>query len=256
MFIAAKLLALITQPLVYVVVLLAAGLLLTRYRPSLSRRLTGAALTVLLLMGWMPLPDLLVRQLEGQYAEMAPQTDLSGYAGIVVLGGALVSGQVWLGHTQPLLNDAAERMTTAVALLQRNPQLRVVFTGGEGLLFGTGPNEAQRTKIFFDSMGVPDGRVSYESASRNTHENAVLTARLPGIDITQRWLLVTSASHMPRSIATFTKAGWNVTAYPVDFRTGPVTPWTDYSLAGGADRWELALHELVGLLSYRLAGWL
>ena len=228
MFIAAKFLALITQPLVYVVVLLAAGLLLTRYRPSLSRRLTGAALTVLLVMGWMPLPDLLVRQLEGQYAEMAPQTDLSGYAGIVVLGGALVSGQVWLGHTQPLLNDAAERMTTAVALLQRNPQLRVVFTGGEGLLFGTGPNEAQRTRIFFDSMGVPDGRVSYESASRNTHENAVLTARLPGIDITQRWLLVTSASHMPRSIATFAKAGWNVTAYPVDFRTGPVTPWTDY----------------------------
>ena len=71
MFIAAKLLALITQPLVYVVVLLAAGLLLTRYRPSLSRRLTGAALTVLLVMGWMPLPDLLVRQLEGQYAELS-----------------------------------------------------------------------------------------------------------------------------------------------------------------------------------------
>jgi uncharacterized SAM-binding protein YcdF (DUF218 family) len=254
MFLAAKVLALLTQPLAWVITLLLAGLLLSRRKPHASRSLLWTALTVLLLLGWMPLPDLLVRRLEGQYAEMAPQADLSGYAGLVVLGGALDSGHIWQGHTQPLLNDAAERMTAAVALLERNPQLRVVFTGGEGLLFGTGPSEAQRTRIFFDSMGVPEERVSYESASRNTYENAVLTAKLPGVDITQRWLLVTSAWHMPRSMATFAKAGWNVTAYPVDFRTGPVTPWTDYSLAGGANRWELLLHELLGLLSYRLTG--
>ncbi|MBL0243220.1 MAG: hypothetical protein IPQ22_04205 [Rhodoferax sp.] len=42
----------------------------------------------------------------------------------------------------------------------------------------------------------------------------------------------------------FTKAGWNVTAYPVDFRTGPSTPWTEYSLASGIRNWQLALHEL------------
>ena len=256
MFIAGKFLALLTQPLVWVVALLVAGLFLLHRKPRASRRLLWTALAVLLLLGWMPLPDLLVRRLEAQYTEMAPQDGLSDYDGIILLGGALVSGNVWLGHTQPLLNEAAERMTAALAILQRYPQMRIVFTGGEGLLFGTGPNEAQRTRIFFDSMGVPDGRVVYESRSRNTHENAVLTAQLPGIDIKQRWLLVTSASHMPRSIATFSKAGWNVTAYPVDFRTGPTTPLTDYSLAGGANRWELALHELVGLLSYRLAGWL
>jgi uncharacterized SAM-binding protein YcdF (DUF218 family) len=254
MFLASKFLALLTQPLAWVITLLFASLILLKRRPKAGRRLMWAALAVLLLMGWMPLPDRLVRHLEGQYAEMAPQADLSGYAGVVVLGGALDSGHIWQGHTQPLLNEAAERMTAAVAMLKRNPQLRVVFTGGEGQLFGTGPNEAQRTKVFFDSMGVPQERVSYESASRNTYENAVLTAKLPGVDITQRWLMVTSAWHMPRSVATFAKAGWNVTAYPVDFRTGPVTPWADYSLAGGANRWELLLHELLGLLSYRLTG--
>jgi len=254
MFFASKFLALLTQPLAWVITLLLAGLLLSLRKPRVSQGLLWTALVVLLALGWMPLPDLLVRRLEAQYAEIPPQADLSGYAGVVVLGGALDSGHIWQGHTQPLLNDAAERMTAAVAMLKRNPQLRVVFTGGEGLLFGTGPNEAQRTRIFFDSMGVPGERVSYESASRNTYENAVLTAKLPGVDITQRWLLVTSAWHMPRSMATFARAGWNVTAYPVDFRTGPVTPWTDYSLAGGANRWELLLHELLGLLSYRLTG--
>ena len=70
----------------------------------------------------------------------------------------------------------------------------------------------------------------------------------------QAWLLLTSASHMPRALATFRKAGWNVTPYPVDFRAGTHTPWTQYSLAEGAKKWHLALHELAGLLAYRLAG--
>ncbi len=254
MFLASKFLALLTQPLAWVITLLFASLILLKRRPKAGRRLMWTALAVLLLMGWMPLPDLLVRHLEGQYAEVEPRADLQSYAGVVVLGGALESGHVWAGHMQPLLNAAAERMTVPIALAHRNPALRVIFTGGEGQLFGTGLNEAQRTRIFFDSMGVPGERVSYESASRNTYENATFTARLPGIDITQHWLLVTSAWHMPRSMATFVKAGWNVTAYPVDFRTGPATPWTDYSLADGANQWQLVLHELLGLLSYRLAG--
>jgi hypothetical protein len=55
-------------------------------------------------------------------------------------------------------------------------------------------------------------------------------------------------------MGTFIKAGWNVTAYPVDFRTAPSTPWTAYSLKDGARDWQLALHELVGLLAYRLTG--
>lgn len=55
-------------------------------------------------------------------------------------------------------------------------------------------------------------------------------------------------------MVTFQKAGWNVTAYPVDFRSGKDTPWTRYSLASGVRKWQIALHELLGLLSYRLAG--
>jgi uncharacterized SAM-binding protein YcdF (DUF218 family) len=169
-----------------------------------------------------------------------------------VLGGATESGQVQQAHVQPLLKGAAERMTAPVAMLRRNPHLQLVYTGGEGSLFGSGPSEADRARVFFDSMGLPPDRVQYESASRNTFENAVLTAKMPGIDITQRWLLVTSASHMPRSVATFTKAGWNVTAYPVDFRTGTNTPWLEYSQVNGAEKWGVLLHELLGLLAYRV----
>ena len=59
---------------------------------------------------------------------------------------------------------------------------------------------------------------------------------------------------MPRSMATFEKAGWNVTAYPVDYRTGASTPWTDYDLQGGSEHWQILLHEVVGMLAYRLTG--
>lgn len=254
MFFASKILALVTQPLVWVFVLLLLSLLVLRRWPRAGRRLVGAALAVLVLMAWKPLPEAIIRQLESRYAEMAPNAKLDGYAGMVVLGGATESGRTQMAHVQPMLNDAAERMTGTVAVLRANAQLRVVFTGGEGMLMGVGQTEAERAKMFFDSLGVSAQQVQYESASRNTYENAVLTAQLPGVDPTQRWLLVTSAWHMPRSMATFKKAGWNVTAYPVDFRTGDSSDWLDFSMAGGASDWQLALHELVGLLAYKLTG--
>lgn len=254
MFFASKILALVTQPLVWVFVVLLLSLLGARRWPRASRTLVGVALLGMLLTAWKPLPEAVLRHLESRYTEIAPDAKLDGYVGVVVLGGGLESGRTQRAHTQPGLNDAGERMTATVALLRINPNLRVLFTGGEGMLLGVGQTEAERAKIFFDSLGVKVSQVQYEDASRNTYENAVLTAKLPGVDPTQRWLLLTSASHMPRSMATFQKAGWNVTAYPVDFRTGADSDWLDFAMAGGASDWQNALHELVGLLAYKLTG--
>lgn len=235
----------------WVIAILAASLLACR-KPAVARRLVWGAVALLLLLGWQPLPDLLTRRLESQYAEMPPQADLRNYVGMVILGGSTEPSYVAAAHAQPGLNDAAERMTAPLAMLRNNPHLRVLYTGGgtaeqKGVL-----SEAPRAQIFFDSMGLWRPRVEYESASRTTHENATLTAQLPGVDRTQRWLLVTSAWHMPRAMATFAKAGWNVTAYPVDFRTGLATPWTEYSLGNGIRSWQLVLHEMLGWLAYRL----
>lgn len=253
MFIASKILASLAQPLLWIAALLAASLLVGR-KPVWARNLVGTALGLLILMGWQPLPDLLIRQLENQYAEVPPGTDLGGYFGIVVLGGSTEPGYMARTHAQPLLNEAAERLTATVALLHDNPHLRVLYTGGGRALSEGDPTEAQLAQMFYASQHLPTQGVLYESASRTTHENAVLSAQLLGVDSTRRWLLVTSAWHMPRSMATFARAGWNVTAYPVDFRTGLSTPWTAYSLAEGSRSWQLVLHELLGGLVYRLAG--
>lgn len=253
MFIASKVLALLAQPLLWVAALLIASFLVG-HKPAWARGLVGFALGLLLLLGWQPVPDLLIRQLESQYAEVHPDADLRNYFGIVVLGGSTEPGYVARAHAQPLVNDAAERLTATVALLHNNPHLRVLYTGGGRALSEGDPTEAQLAQAFFASQSVPTQGVLYESASRTTHENAVLSAQLQGVDTSQRWLLVTSAWHMPRSMATFAHAGWNVTAYPVDFRTGLSTPWTTYGLERGIRSWQLALHELFGGLVYRLTG--
>lgn len=254
MFIASKILALLTQPLWWVVALLVGASLVSPRQPVLGRRLVVTALTMLLTLGWQPLPDALLRQLENRYAEFAPQADLKDYVGVIVLGGGTESGHVAQAHVQPLMTDAAERLTAPVAMLRHNPHLQVVYTGGEGAWLGVGPSEAERARKYFDSMGLSPAQVRYESASRNTYENAVLTGQLPNIDKSQRWLLVTSAFHMPRAMATFAKAGWNISAYPVDFRTGTDTPWTSYTLRDGVANWQLLLHEWLGLLAYRVTG--
>jgi uncharacterized SAM-binding protein YcdF (DUF218 family) len=270
MFVISKLLLFVTQPLAWVVLLLIAGLLLLRsglHVPLQTRNenqtspkglwgfsLVGLALLVLVLQGWETLPDVLIRKLENTYATQPASPDLKNYAGVVVLGGALDSASVWEGRSQPALNSAAERMVAPLPLMQQHPHLRLLFTGGEGQLLAQGLTEAQRAEIFYRAMGLSPTRLILEDRSRNTFENAVLSAAMAGVDVKKPWLLVTSAWHMPRAMATFEKAGWNVTPYPVDFRTGSNTPWTDYSLSDGAAKWQLVLHELLGLWVYQLTG--
>ncbi|MDI1247095.1 MAG: YdcF family protein [Rhodoferax sp.] len=254
MFLAAKLLAFLTQPLAWVALLMLAAVLLVQRWPKTSQRLGATAVVLLLVLGWEPLPDALIRSLEANYPALPKSTDLSAYAGVVVLGGALEPAYVWTQPGQSALNDAAERMTEVLPLLRRQPALRVLFTGGEGELFGNGLPEARRAERFFSSQGIGAQQVLYESASRTTFENALLSKSVPGVDPAQPWLLMTSAWHMPRAMATFRQNGWNVRAYPVDFRAGLDTPWTQYSMDQGSKKWKLVLHEWLGLAAYRLSG--
>ena len=174
----------------------------------LARWLMLAALGSTALMGWLPLPEALLRELESR--QPVPATVAAGqlqqYKGVVVLGGS------------------TERLKVAVTLLRQHPNLQVLFTGGDGKWWASGPTEADQAEAFFKRMGV--------SAERTTYENAVLGAAVPGVDITQTWLLLTSARHMPRAMSIFQTVGWNLTSFPVDYRSTRLGSWTDYSLAG------------------------
>jgi uncharacterized SAM-binding protein YcdF (DUF218 family) len=110
--------------------------------------------------------------------------------------------------------------------------------------------ESELAKVFFEQQGLDMARVRLEDGSRNTRENAQQVAKMLGDRCLQPWLLVTSAWHMPRSMAEFEALGCNVTPYPVDFRTGDATSLSEYALAPSLLRWQTALHERLGLFVY------
>jgi uncharacterized SAM-binding protein YcdF (DUF218 family) len=228
-----------------------AGILLmaTRFR-RFGQGLTIGAVMGLVVFGISPAGNLLIYPLEERF----PQWKAGGVApdGIVVLGGA-ISPDVSSDRGQPALNEAAERMTAVAKLARDYPKARIAFTGGRGRLFD-GASEAHFVADLFESFGIARNRLILEDRARNTLENAVFTKRLVQPKPTERWLLVTSAHHMPRSIGIFRKAGFDVEAHPVDFRTrgssdlkGPFG-----SIAAGLARTDAAMHEWAGLLT----GWL
>jgi uncharacterized SAM-binding protein YcdF (DUF218 family) len=209
-------------------------------------------------LGWyaavftLPVATLLTLPLEERFPR--PATPPSEVTGIIVLGGA-VEQAMTVAHGIPALNGAAERMTEAVALARRYPQAKLVFTGGSAAIFPGGPTESDTARQLFRDLGVPDTQLVLEEQSRNTHENAVFTHRLLAPQPGQTWLLVTSASHMPRSVGTFRVAGWQVVPWPVNY-TAARDPglWWDDPFPTRLNRAEWALREYVGLTAYWLMG--
>jgi len=230
------------------------GLLLwpTRFARA-GRRLVVASLVILAILGLSPVGNALILPLEQRF----PPWDAAGGApaGIVVLGGSL-SPHVSAGRNEVALNEGAERLTVAAELALRYPDARVLFTGGSGALIFEEGAEAEFAIRVFESFGIPRSRVVLEDRSRNTVENAVFSKELAQPKPGERWLLVTSAYHMPRSIGIFRQAGFAVEAFPVDWRTSGVEdalrPFP--TVGDGLRRTDTAVREWVGLLAYWLTG--
>ena len=109
-------------------------------------------------------------------------------------------------------------------------------------------------------MGVAPDRLILEAGARDTYENAVyLKAELGKLGLLgpgKRWVLITSAYHMPRAMAAFRQAGLEVEPWPVDYRTrgrADLTRPFD-KVSEGLRRVDVATREWVGLFAYWLAG--
>lgn len=116
--------------------------------------------------------------------------------------------------------------------------------------WASGLTKADRAEAFSQRMGVSADPLAYKRPSRTIYEHAVLGAAVPGVDVAQPWLLLTSARHMRRALAIFKAAGWHVVPYPVNYRSVGFWRWSDYSLACGAVRWQLVLHEAMALAAF------
>jgi uncharacterized SAM-binding protein YcdF (DUF218 family) len=253
-FVLAKIFGFFASPSNVLTALGVLGVLLMATRFAWARRkLAVIALVLLAIAGWSPLGNALILPLEERF----PPWDASRGAptGIICLGGA-VDTVVSPPRGEVALNEAAERMTAIAELVRRYPQAHVVFSGGSGRLIYDGATEAELAVRLFESFGIEKSRVILEDKSRDTDENARFTKELVQPRPDERWLIVTSAHHMPRAVGGFRAVGFPVEAFPVDYRTrGVIDLLRPFSpLSDGLRRTDTALREWVGLVVYRMTG--
>ena len=212
------------------------------------------ALAVLLgLISWSPLPRVLAMPLEERF----PRADLMAgpVTGILVLGGSeLADIYFGRGHVHAT-SDAGERISETVALARLLPDARIVVVGGSDYAINGGFENNVMAQMLI-SMGVPQSRLELEFRSRDTWENAANAREVAHPKPGERWLLVTSAWHMPRAIGVFRKNGFAIEAWPVDYRTANSSDYSEpfYSPSDGLALLDLIVKEYIGLVSYRAAG--
>lgn len=227
-------------------------LLLSRRRPGFARGLLALVLLTLMAFAALPIGSLLLAPLEERFppaATLPPEID-----GIIVLGGS-IDLELSSARGAASLNGAAERITEAVALARRLPRVPVYYSGGNNALRPGAQREAEFAKAIFQSLGLAPDRLTLEPDARTTYENAMRLAELLHPAPGQSWLLVTSASHMPRAVGAFRRAGWSPVPYPVDYRTGGEFAFGGPHLLLELDNLDTALHEWVGLVGYRMLGY-
>jgi uncharacterized SAM-binding protein YcdF (DUF218 family) len=229
-----------------------AVLMYTRFA-SLGRKLAMGAVLLLIVCGLSPLGKMMLYPLEARFPAWDPARGAPD--GIVVLG-ASVDADVSAALHTPVVRGAPDRIIVAAGLARRYPNARVVFSGGSANLLSNDAREADFAGAIFESLGIDKSRLIMERASRNTQENAEFSKAIARPKEGERWLLVTSAFHMPRSVGLFRKAGFAIEPYPVDWRVGGPDDLRSLSSIAveGLGRTDLAVREWLGLIAYRITG--
>ncbi|WP_158764398.1 YdcF family protein [Terricaulis silvestris] len=201
-----------------------------------------------------PIGDASLRTLERRFPPLAscPASEPRDIAGILLLGGSMGSVSVD-GRIEEDLQDGADRIRLAAALARAHPQALMLVSGGQTFARQGVRSEAEATADLLGELGVSRERLVLETASRTTAENALLAATHAG-RARGRWLLVTSAFHMPRAVGTFRKAGLDVIAAPTDWQVDERSRLLSFSVSDRLHKLDLAAKEYLGLLIYWLTG--
>ena len=253
-FILSKVFAFLTHPFSWILILLLIALF-TR-RPRLNRWSFRAAIISLLFFSntviflefarwWEP---------EGKQIEEVEHYDCA-----IILGGMAE----WDNTNERLsIRRGGDRIWQAIHLFHLGKVDRLLISGANGFVTDDKLDEANQFKAVLVDNGIPDSLILVETISKNTHENAVETkkvlAKHPEI---KSLLLITSALHMPRAKACFTKAGFT------DFDTFTTDHYTGKERAYKLDQfvvpnvstlvcWKLLIKEWIGYTVYWMMGYL
>jgi uncharacterized SAM-binding protein YcdF (DUF218 family) len=225
------------------------------YRRKVSRKLLIAALCMFFIFTNSFITDEMIRITE---APMITLEDSTTYDAGIVLGGGMVT--IDRPMDRLIFQDNTDRVLQAVELYKKGRIQRILLSSGSGSMIFSDIYEGALLRRFLIDTGIPDSVILVDSTSRNTHENAINSVQLLNDSLPNgKYLLITSAMHMYRAQACFSKLGCETTAFPVSKKTGDRRWDLGFLLVPEVEnlrQWEKLLHEWVGILMYKMNGYI
>ncbi|OQX82481.1 MAG: hypothetical protein B6D64_00065 [Bacteroidetes bacterium 4484_276] len=176
--------------------------------------------------------------------------------GIVLSGGLVKYDEK---NNKLVYGQSSDRIIQALKMYNTGVIRKIMISGGSGSLLKTSDNESELMRRFLINLGIPNGDIVIEPNSRNTHENAIETKKLLNMHFPDgRYLLFTSALHMRRANACFKKEGIKVDTYGTNnviVKKNPGFSFLFIPSALSIYQWESLSHEIVGYISYKIAGY-
>ncbi|MEI6577101.1 MAG: YdcF family protein [Bacteroidota bacterium] len=253
-FILSKVIGLLLNPLVWIFSMLLYGLV------TKKKKRKTIFLWMSLLFGILFSNEFLASELTRKW-EMPIQKEpdtLKPYDVGIVLGGGMVQSDKALKRL--IFRYNTDRIFQAISLYKQKKIKKILISGGSGNLINRSWQEASLSRDYLLLIGVSDADILVDSLSKNTHENAVNCVQILKKDkAAHRFLLITSAVHMKRSMGCFDKEGLKCAPYP----TNPVAGMRHFDLnhmlmpqAKALEIYDDLIHEVFGYITYKVSAYL
>lgn len=252
-FALSKIIGVLLNPLVWTILLLLCSLLVKKYK--LKKRLVQVTIFVLLIFsnGFIINEAMLLWE-----KQPVAEQDLK----VEYDFGVVLSGMVWSDSAAGKVNflQSSDRIWQAVSLYKKGKIHKILISGGDAGFFARYEEEALILKDFLIGIGIPASDILTELKSRNTWENALYCKEyLSGIGaLNSDLLLITSATHMRRAQKCFEKLQLHPDIYPVDSYSGTRKYDLEHLIIPNIlnlQKWDILLHEIFGMISYKIAGY-
>ena len=214
--------------------------------------LLSLLLILLVSFGIFPAGKYLIYKLEKNYHNSIILSDKVD--GILILGGAtnpFLSNE----YNQIHLNGSAERLVESIKLIIKYSNAKIIFTGGSGFISDIKLDNAKIANKFFMQVGLDTDKIIFENKSRNTYENILFSKNIAKPKKNEKWLIITSASHMNRAVFVGEKIDWILTPYAVDFNQPKKIKFIpNINILNNFNEMQRGTYEWIGLVAYYLMG--
>lgn len=254
-FVLSKILDFFIAPITWIIILLFLGLVFQKKKKLKNRLLLAGFLLIIILTN----PFLADRAMLSWEVNPIPQNSIvKPYDVGIVLGGSMRYYDQSMGRV--VYSNSVDRLLQALQLYHAGKIKKILLSGGSGFVNYQEWKESGLLADVLIKSGVKAEDLILENNSKNTYENLLMSNEILKYgNYGSRYLLITSGFHMRRSLLCCKKVGIKADPYAVDIRSNTVVLTLDKIIQPEADSlstWDAMIHEWVGIVMYKLMGYI